>query len=94
MKVFLITYDLHSPGKDYNNLHEGIRSLGNWWHYLDSTWLIANPLENANSIARKLKTHMDQNDYILVVEITRQPREGWLPQEAWDWINNQENLPY
>jgi len=33
---------------------------------------------------------MDQNDFIFVVNITGQDRQGWMPQSAWDWLNQNE----
>ncbi len=38
--VFAVTYDLNEPGQDYANLYESIKSVGAWWHYLDSFWLV------------------------------------------------------
>jgi hypothetical protein len=30
---------------------------------------------------------MDANDYLLVVRVTR-PYQGWLPKDAWEWVNS------
>ncbi|WP_209021761.1 hypothetical protein [Nocardioides sp. 503] len=38
MACLLITYDLNTPGQGYTALHDEIKSLGAWWHHLDSTW--------------------------------------------------------
>ena len=41
MATILITYDIH-PTKDegYDNLIEKIQSFGDWWHHLESTWIV------------------------------------------------------
>ncbi len=89
--LILITYDLKKPGKDYSDLYKTIKSLGNWWHYLESTWLIdilsSDPNKTVNDISSKIKTVMDSNDFLFVTDISNKARQGWLPKEAWDWIN-------
>jgi hypothetical protein len=35
-----------------------------------------------------LTPHVDPNDSILIIGVTAD-RSGWLPKEAWDWINDQ-----
>uniref|UniRef100_UPI003FD8692B hypothetical protein n=1 Tax=Desulfovibrio sp. TaxID=885 RepID=UPI003FD8692B len=37
---YLISYDLNAPGKNYDQLYDAIKSLGGWWHHLDSTWIV------------------------------------------------------
>jgi len=85
MAVYLVTYDLNAPGKNYDDLYEAIKSLGAWWHYLDSTWLVDTHL-SAQSISDKLLSHIDKNDYLLVIKVTNE-YQGWLPQKAWEWMH-------
>jgi len=41
MKTYMIGYDLNQPGRDYKPLIDAIQRLtSNWWHCLDSTWII------------------------------------------------------
>ena len=85
MKFYAICYDLKSPGKDYGQLHEAIKVLGNaWWHYLDSTWLIRTNM-SASQIRDRLRPMIDANDNLLVIEVTGE-FSGWLPQKAGDWL--------
>jgi len=83
--IYSINYDLKRPGQNYNALHEAIKGCGAWWHYLGSTWLVDTSL-NAKEIWDRLSPHVDKNDNMLVVGITRDS-SGWLPKAAWDWIN-------
>ena len=82
-----INYDLKQPGRDYTGLYEAIKGLGSWWHHLGSTWLVNTNL-NAAEIWRQLATHVDTNDSMLIIGVTAD-RSGWLPKEAWGWINDQ-----
>lgn len=84
--IYAINYDLKRPGQNYDALHESIKSFGDWWHYLGSTWLVDTTL-SAQGIWSKLEPHVDKNDFFLVVGVTRD-YQGWLPKDAWDWINS------
>ena len=84
--IYAINYDLKQPGQSYSGLYEAIKSCGDWWHYLGSTWLVDTSLD-AQGIWNRLDPHFDENDRALVIGVT-EDRQGWLPQEAWDWISS------
>ncbi len=85
--LYLITYDLVKPKQDYDNLYEAIKqSSSKWWHYLDSTWLIVTEL-SIDDCVKKIHATMDDNDKLLIVDITRTKYNGWLPKKAWEWIS-------
>jgi hypothetical protein len=83
--IFAINYDLKKPGRDYDGLHTAIKSLGDWWHYLGSTWLVDCALD-ANAIFERLRPHLDGSDRVLVIRVARD-YQGWLEPDAWEWIN-------
>jgi len=84
--IYAINYDLKRPGQNYSGLYDAIKSCGTWWHYLGSTWLVDTSL-NADGIWKKVQPHVDGNDYVLVIGVTKD-YEGWLPKEAWEWLNS------
>ena len=86
MGALLITYDLNRPGQDYEGLFDEIKSLGAWWHYLDSLWIVDTNL-TVNSAADRIRARVDTSDHFLVLDVTGDASQGWLPQEAWNWIN-------
>lgn len=85
MSALLITYDLNSPGQNYKDLHEAIKDLGPWWHYLDSTWIVSTSL-TPNQVVDSIRTKFDSSDELLVIDITGDSYQGLLQKEAWDWI--------
>jgi hypothetical protein len=91
MPAYIASYDLKKPGQDYKDLIAELKNSPKWWHYLESTWLLVRNESSVDSVAAALKRHMDDNDRLLVMN-ARRPAGGWLPQEAWDWIN--ENIPW
>ncbi len=89
-KAYLIKYDpKKTPGRKHDPLYKEIKKSLIWWHYLESTWLIVTN-ETAEQIWDRLKSHVNKNDYILIIEV-RSDYHGWLPEKAWDWI--EENIP-
>ena len=88
--IYLVTYDLKQPDKDYEPLYEAIKKCGSsWWHYLESTWIVSTDI-SVDECVKCIRQTMDENDYLLVVEITQQHRQGWLPSKAWDWIKQHD----
>ena len=78
MKTYIIGYDLNRPGQDYADLITAIKSYGNWWHHLDSTWIIQTN-ESASQVRDKLIPYLDANDELLVV--------GSSGEGAWTGFN-------
>ena len=88
--IYAINYDLKKPGQNYSDLHEAIKSCGDWWHYLGSTWLMDTSLD-ATSIWNRLAPHVDRNDRVLVIGVTKD-FNGWLSNDAWEWIKIRQVL--
>lgn len=87
--IYLISYDLRKPGRDYASLHNAIKSAPTWWHYIESTWIIKTE-QSIEDWYNKIRTTTDGNDSFIIVDITKQNRQGWLPQKAWEWIRENE----
>ena len=85
--VYVVSYDLRKPGQDYKGLFDALQASPSWWHYLESTWLIATS-ENANELYNRLQGHLDRDDSILVIQAGAD-RQGWLPKKAWEWIDRE-----
>jgi hypothetical protein len=86
MAILIVTYDLKAP-KDYKDFYNALKMQGPWWHYLASTWLIETN-RNAQQVFEALHPHMEQQDSILVAEMAPSYPFGWLPKDAWDWVNS------
>ena len=85
--VYVVSYDLLKAGQDYKGLFDELQASSSWWHYLESTWLISTS-QSANELYDRLRRHLGQGDSILVIQAGTD-MEGWLPKEAWDWIQRE-----
>ena len=90
MRMFLISYDLKIPGRNYDSLYEVLKGALHWWHYLESTWIICTN-RTMNDWQSRIFNVLDKNDSFLIIEVTGVDRQGWLPQKAWEWLN-EKNL--
>jgi hypothetical protein len=88
--LYVVSYDLKKPGKDYIGLWEQLQHSPNWWHYLESTWLIVTS-ESPSQVYNRLAAHLDSGDRILIIEAGNHIY-GWLSKEAWEWIYRE--IPY
>ena len=89
MNKYLITYDLKNKNiRNYDRLYIAIKSIGPWCHYLESTWIIKTNL-SSQQIWNLIGGYIMTNDHLLIVKIDESiPKWGWLPQDAWNWLNS------
>lgn len=87
MATHLIGYDLNK-NKDYTELIAAIKTLGPWWHHLDSTWVVKTNL-TAKQVRDALGPHIDGDDELLVVDVTGRAR-AWkgFSKRGSDWLHN------
>jgi Fic family protein len=87
--IYLVSYNLKVPGRDYGKLYEVLKSADSWSHYLEATWMLysSDALETWN---KRIRSVLDQNDRFIIVDVTGKQRNGWLPAKAWDWIRNHQ----
>lgn len=83
-RAYVISYDLKGPSANYSDLYEFLKSQGNWWHYLASTWIIISDL-SASELADEIRRYTNEGDRFLVTALTKETN-GWLPKRAWEWI--------
>ena len=82
--LYVVSYDLRKPGKDYIGLIEQLQHSLRWWHYLQSTWLIYTE-ESTSQLYNRLAAHLDKGDNILIIEAGNHIY-GQLTKDAWEWI--------
>ncbi len=85
-KAFLITYELRNKLiANYNPLFDEIKKVYKWWHYFPNVWIVV-VNEDVASLRGRLLPLIYQNDSLLIIEV-RKISDGWLPSDAWQWIN-------
>lgn len=87
MSIYVISYDLNSPGQNYEKLYDAIISYGTYFHALDSTWLIESKASSLD-IANHLKRYMDSNDKLIVAEITTNTAWVGFTGKGSEWLKD------
>lgn len=87
MATYIIGYDLNKTGQNYNDLIEAIKSLGEWWHCLDSTWIIKTD-QTITQVRDSLSTRMDANDQLLVAELSGKAAWAGFSEECSSWLTS------
>lgn len=86
MHLLLVTFALRNQLRDYESFFVTVRGNSvQWCHYIENTILVYTPYP-ATDFTKKLLPHFEITDSILVVPVTA-PLNGWLPPDAWNWIN-------
>jgi hypothetical protein len=65
---YLISYDLRTPGKDYQPLWKALNDVGAV-RVLESQWSVYHPNTTPMLLAQYCAAHMDNNDRLLVTEM-------------------------
>ncbi len=86
MKSYIISYDLHSPGRDYSSLIPAIKELGNWCHAFESFWVIQTG-KTAVEVRDVLISHIDSNDQLLVISSGGEGAWRNLSADVSSWLN-------
>lgn len=87
MKSYVIGYDLNRPGQNYSSLYEAIKGLANWWHHLDSTWIVKSNL-TAAQIRDRLIPYIDSTDELLVAGLTGEGAWRGFDERGSSWLKN------
>jgi len=88
MKTFLISYDLGVPEthSDYVALSNHLKSLYvSWARPVKSVWIIKSD-KDARQIRDEIKSNLDSNDRLIVVEMSGNWGTYNVSKEVTDWM--------
>ncbi|SFH56410.1 hypothetical protein SAMN05216299_1232 [Nitrosospira sp. Nsp14] len=89
MAVYLVTYDLKAPGRNYDPVYDYLRGFIHC-KGLESVWLIQTALSSLD-IRDKLMSLIDSNDVIFVARLSttwgsyRYSCANWLNEPSRSW---------
>lgn len=85
MGTFLVSYDLSKPTRNYEDLHEFLRSQVNWAKVLESVWIVRSNLSALGFVDAALE-HMDADDHIFVTPYTGVAAWHNLDSDVVEWL--------
>ncbi|GAA2575501.1 hypothetical protein [Microbacterium binotii] len=87
MSIFVVTYDLSAPGRNYNDLIDHLKSYGTYSRPVESTWLISTSM-NAGQVRDAAKKYLDANDKLLVIALATNWASTGLRDATNEWLRN------
>lgn len=85
--VLSISYDLHNPGRDYEDVVSTIKSAPSWTHPQGSVWLIDTTL-TPSAWVDKLKAAGDPNDEYFVTRLAHNWASFKMDSSSVAWLKN------
>ena len=92
MPSYLVTYDLSGPEsrRDYERLYDAIKQIsGAYAHLTESSWVVSSSTGPPSDIRDRLRQVMDDNDKLLVVELTGRAAWYGLTDKQSNWIKEE-----
>lgn len=87
--AYIVTYELTQPIDKYQPFFKELMASAQWFRYMTNTWIVLRN-EALGELPPKLLPLIFKSDRLLIMP-AKGPAVGWLPQEAWDWLN--ANIP-
>lgn len=84
-KLYLLVFDPYKTNAAaLHNIVTTMPLKTDWWHYIGSAYVLA-----SYSTAKEMQDYINVRwkGFFLLSEINAHNSGGWLPQEAWNWIN-------
>jgi hypothetical protein len=86
LSIYLVTYDLKNPGRNYQPVHDYLKRF-TYCKGLESVWLVQTTM-SAEQIRDALRTVIDLNDVVFVVPIAKEALWASWNYSCAAWLNS------
>ncbi len=87
--IQIVSYDLRTPGRNYDNLYRALKSTGDWCHPNESLWLISTH-QTAQQLRDFLLAYIDSNDSLFVTTYSKISAWSNLPIDVVNWLRTHQ----
>ena len=85
--VYVVSYDLRKPDRNYEDLIRELKSFGTWWHQTSSVWIIVTS-KTAVEVRDYLKQFIDINDKLFVSRISNNWAATGFSEQEYNWVKS------
>ena len=85
MGTYVIAYDLHKKGQNYDGVIKKIKSYGTWCHLQGSVWLVKTN-SSAVNIRDNISSCLDANDKLMVAKLSGEAAWTGYSQQRSNWV--------
>lgn len=86
-KIYCISYDLITPGRNYEELYQAIKSFSVWWHQTESVWFVKSS-NDAATIRDYLMKSVDKNDKLFVIQVVKNWGGKGFAKNEYKWLRD------
>lgn len=87
--AYIVVHEPSQPVQKYQPLYAELQNSFKWARYMANTWIVLR-YDALFEMHSKIIPLIFNTDRLLIMP-AKGPGAGWLPQEAWNWID--ENVP-
>lgn len=85
--VYLVSYDLGQPRRNYEAIEKKIHAYSYWAKPLESVWFIKTS-DDITMVKKNLYSVMDKDDELMVIEVKRHWSTENLSPKVTEWMSN------
>ena len=85
MTLFHVAIGYDDKSLPVKTIQDAFGESAGWARYAPNCWMVSSQ-ESSEVLAKRLRKVCSTKDGILVVEINKQNRHGYLKKELWDWL--------
>lgn len=83
--LYSVSYDLQNATSEYQELYNGIKDFGTWWHQTESVWMIKTE-KSAKEIRDYLTQFIKDGDKLFVIEVKKHWAGIGFSGNEYDWL--------
>lgn len=88
MAVYIVCYDLMQQGQNYKCITDKLGAYPTHWHMQQSVWVIVTT-ESASQFRDNLRRCLDQNDKLMVAELSGTAAWSGYSEDITKWLKRQ-----
>ena len=88
-KFYQISFNFEGRKAPTEAINTVLNKATDWVSYAPNCWIIYSKQESAGTWYTRLKKVIDDDDSVFVCELNISNRQGWLPQNVWEWIDKE-----
>lgn len=88
-RFLIICVQLGDEKKNYDSVDACVKNFGRWWHHIKNVWILKTS-RTIDEITNEIMLFLSPDDSLLVSIFSENEYNGYLTQNAYDWIENQK----
>ena len=85
MAAYIVSYDLHKQGQNYDCIIKKLEAYPSHWHMQQSVWIVVTN-DNASKIRDNLAPCLDSNDKLFVGKLSGEAAWKGLSDKGSKWL--------